>query len=218
MDERNNAQKSHAGADFLYARVNPYAPRDQKTKSTDRTLDSYSPKELLELDKNNTGRRVNELSAELDSYKDLYLQNRQHLADSEKYWQVSEYFKHGINAHQNDPLTSLGYWGYAIYPMIGSTASSPEQLISTVGQLGSATGFASTPWTGGAGATVGVLAGVGAGYYGIQSGFAENATEAGDKRIENFKELIQKGDSQKIFEELMDRSAQYWRNKGWSEE
>jgi hypothetical protein len=53
------------------------------------------------------------------------------LADSQKYWQISEYFKHGINAHQNDPLNSLGYWGYAIYPMIGSTFSSPEQLVST---------------------------------------------------------------------------------------
>jgi hypothetical protein len=102
--------------------------------------------------------------------------------------------------------------------MIGSTASSPEQLMSTVGQLGSAAGFASTPYTGGIGTAAGVVAGLGAGYYGIQSGFAENTTEAGDKRIDNFKELISKGDRKKILAELIDRYANYWKNRGWSEE
>ena len=106
--------------------------------------------------------------------------------------------------------------------MLGSTFSSPEQLISSVGQMGSAAGFASTPWTGGAGAAVGMGAGLLSGYYGIQSGFAENATEAGDRRIQSFKDLIaadsDKSLLNKTIDELIDRSKIYWKKQGWSKE
>lgn len=61
--------------------------------------------------------------------------------------------------------------------------------------MGSAAGFASTPWTGGIGATVGAGAGLLSGWYGIKSGWAENTTEAGDRRIESYKDLL--GDSKK---------------------
>jgi len=157
------------------------------------------------------------LNEELKEYQNLYAENRQHLADSKKYWEVSEYFKHGVEAHKNDPLTSLGYWGYSIYPMLGSTFSSPEQFVSTVGQIGSAAGFASTPWTGGAGAAVGAGAGLLSGWYGLKSGWAENATEAGDRRIENYKELLGKN-RDKVIAELIDRSGHYWKNRGWTED
>ena len=222
VEVRNDIQKSNTNKDFLYAKVNPYAPGvGQKRIDNKRTLASYTPQELLNLDAQQTNNRLNDLNEEVKAYQKLYADNRQHLADSQKYWQISEYFKHGINAHQNDPLNSLGYWGYAIYPMIGSTFSSPEQLVSTAAQIGSAGGFASTPWTGGAGAAIGAGAGLVAGYYGIQSGFAENKTEAGQKRIDNFKELLQqKGDKtpDKTIAELIDRSGQYWKKQGWSEE
>ena len=238
VDDRNKSQKNSKPG-FLYDKVNPYAINQRKVNN-DRTLQSYSKKELLDLDARTTNNRVNDLGEELKEYQRLYSENRKHLADSQKYWQVSEYFKHGVNAHQNDPLTSLGYWGYAIYPMLGSTFSSPEQLVSTVGQLTSVGGFASTPYTGGIGAAVGVGSGLLSGYYGLKSGFAENATESGDKRIQNFKDLLSEEDNKnsRFYEgsepklksdkkqskldlttaELLDRSAHYWRKQGWSEE
>ena len=222
VDERNNAQKSNKNSDFLFSKVNPQLINRQRKASTDRTLESYSTDELLKLDEDNTQRRISDLNEELKAYQGLYKENRKHLADSEKYWQVSEYFKHGVKAHQNDALTSLGYWGYSIYPMLGSTFSSPEQLVSSIGQMGSAAGFASTPWTGGAGAAVGMGAGLLSGYYGIQSGFAENATEAGDRRIQSFKDLIaadsDKSLLNKTIDELIDRSKIYWKKQGWSKE
>lgn len=223
VDNRNQAQKGNKSG-FLYEKINPYAI-NQSRKNNDRTLQSYSPRELLDLDSNTTDNRVDDLTEELKEYQKLYKENRQHLADSQKFWQVSEYFKHGVNAHQNDALNSLGYWGYSIYPMIGSTFSSPEQLYSTVGQMASVAGQASAPWTGGAGTLIGLGAGILSGYYGIKSGFAENTTEAGDKRIQNFKDLLSEEDNKnqaskldKTTAELIDRSAQYWRKQGWSEE
>lgn len=219
VDQQNKSKEDKNGTDNLYKRVDPQKWAQLQKERAKRTLQSYTPKELIALDNERTNARIDELNQEVGKYRDLYAQNRQHLAESEKYWQVSEYFKHGIKAHQNDPLTSLGYWGYAIYPMIGSTFSSPEQAVSMAAQLGSGAAYASTPYTGGAGAVVGAGLGVASGYYGLLSGFAENTTEAGDKRIDNFKEILsQSGDLKRTVAELIDRSGQYWRNKGWSEE
>jgi hypothetical protein len=103
--------------------------------------------------------------------------------------------------------------------MVGSTFSSPEQLVSTVGQIGSVAGYASTPYTGGVGSLVGAGLAIGAGYYGIQSGFAENQTEAGDKRIDNFKNILKQSNNfSNTISELKDRSRHYWRKQGWSED
>ena len=55
------------------------------------------------------------------------------------------------------------------------------------------------------------------GWYGLKSGWAENATEAGDRRIEAYKDLLGKN-RDKVIAELIDRSGHYWKNRGWSEE
>lgn len=215
-DQNNKQKKSNK---FEFSRVNPYAINYSATHKalTNKTLASYTNRELLDLDAKNTTSRRGELQEELKAYQKQYAENRQHLAESMKYWEISEYFKHGVKAHQNDPLTSLGYWGYAIYPMLGSTFSSPEQLVSTVAQGASMAGFASTPYTGGAGAVAGAGAGILAGYYGIQSGFAENTTEAGQKRIDNFKELLSDDKRKETIAELKERSKHYWKNRGWND-
>ena len=205
---------------FEFSRVNPYAINYTATHkaATDKTVASYTSKELLDLDAKNTAKRTQELQEELGAYQKQYAENRQHLAESIKYWEVSEYFKHGVKAHQNDPLSSLGYWGYAIYPMLGSTFSSPEQLTSTVAQGVSMGGFASTPYTGPIGAAVGVGGGLVAGAFGIKSGLAENTTEAGQKRIDNFKEMLSEKKRGGVIKELKERSKHYWKQQGWSDE
>lgn len=130
VDDNNKAvaENKKKQNKFEFSRVNPYAINYTATHkaATDKTVASYTNKELLDLDAKSTAKRTQELQEELGAYQQQYAENRKHLADSMKYWEVSEYFKHGVKAHQNDPLNSLGYWGYAIYPMLGSTFSSPE--------------------------------------------------------------------------------------------
>lgn len=217
VQSRNDAQKDTKGADFLYSKVNMGLVNRTPKPSNQRTLQSYSPEELFDLDVQKTRERSNEIKDELDAYQKLYKENREHYFDSMKYWEVSDYFKYGVEAHQNDPLWSWGYWGYSVYPMIGSTASSPEQAASTALNLASMGGFASSPWTGGVGSGVGAAAGVAAGYYGLKSGYAENTTEAGQRRIDRFKELLSQPQTKKLdktVSELKDRSRQYWKYQG----
>lgn len=78
-------------------------------------------------------------------------------------------------------------------------------------------GFASTPYTGPVGAAVGVGAGLVAGAFGIKSGLAENTTEAGQKRIDNFKEMLSEEKRKGVIKELKERSKHYWKRQGWSD-
>lgn len=74
---------------------------------------------------------------------------------SAKYWDVSKYYEHGVNAHQFDDLWNLDYMWYEIPQMLGSTYSSPHQAVSSLMSLGSVAAYATTPFTGGWGAAVG---------------------------------------------------------------
>jgi DNA modification methylase len=130
-----------------------------------------------------------------------------------------------------------------MWPMIGSTFSSPEQLYSTLGQAASICGYASTPYTGGLGTAVGIGAQLFSAYEGVKAGYAENNAEVSQKHIDNFKEMLSSGDSQlakaaenlykeggkkintkdlsvseRTIAELIDRSGHYWKRKGWSED
>ena len=103
---------------------------------------------------------------------------------------------------------------------MGSTFSSPKQALSTGLQGLSMAAYASSPYTGGAGALVGIGSGVAAGVAGIYSGYDENSTEAGDKRVDNFRGLLSRPEVNKydgVLKEMKDRSRTYWRLQGWTE-
>jgi len=69
VEVRNDIQKSNTNKDFLYAKVNPYAPGvGQKRIDNKRTLASYTPQELLNLDAQQTNNRLNDLNEEVKAY------------------------------------------------------------------------------------------------------------------------------------------------------
>lgn len=219
-EEQYRQNRGYKGADFLYTKV-PAGAGYRSPEARRRDLSTYSQAELLALDAQKTNQRAEELDGELKAYQQELIESRNHLKDSQDYWNVSEYFKAGIRGHQNDRWNSLGYWGYSTAELLGSTFSSPEQVQSTALQAASMAGYASSPYTAGLGGIIGMGAGVVAGVAGVESGYHENQTEAGDKRIDNFKEILSQPNVNKwdgVIKELKDRSRIYWRTKGWSEE
>ena len=156
---------------------------EQETASR-RNPDSYTPEELLNLDAKYTAQRSKDLEEERKGYIKEYEENRKHLLESTKYWDVSKYYDHGVNAHQFDDLWNLGYVWYELPQMLGSTFSSPHQAVSTALSAVSFGAYASTPWTGGLGAIGGAVADLAATPFQIAGGYAENYAESGDKRID----------------------------------
>ena len=194
--------------------------KNKPSRPNRRDLYSYTPRELLNLDDQKTAERSEELKNELKAKQQELKESREHLKDSQNYWEVSDYFKLGVRAHQNDPWYSLGYYGYTSSELLGSTFSSPKQAWSTGLQALSAAAYASTPYTGGLGSVAGIGAGLAAGVTGVGAGFHENYTEAGEKRIDNFRELLSRQEVNKwdsTIKEMKDRSRVYWRLQGWSE-
>ena len=219
IDDDYRKQNDTTSAGFLYAKV-PMGAGYRAPQNKQRNLYSYTPKEILELDAEKTRVRAEELNNELAAKQQELIESRNHLKDSQEYWEVSDYFKHGVKAHQNDKLNSLGYWGFTTSELLGSTFSSPAQAASTMLQATSMAGYASTPYTGGLGSAVGIASAFGAGVAGVISGQHENQTEAGDKRVDNFKGLLSRQEINKwegVVDELKDRSRVYWRLRGWSE-
>lgn len=218
-EEEYRQNRGYKGADFMYSKV-PTGAGYRAPEVRRRDLYTYTPKEILALDAQKTAQRAEEFKNELAAKQQELIESRNHLKDSQDYWNVSEYFKHGVRAHQNDKLNSLGYWGYTTSELMGSTFSSPKQALSTGLQGLSMAAYASSPYTGGAGALVGIGSGVAAGVAGIYSGYDENSTEAGDKRVDNFRGLLSRPEVNKydgVLKEMKDRSRTYWRLQGWTE-
>jgi hypothetical protein len=130
VNEQYKDNKENRGGSFLYDKV-PTGAGYRAPSVTKRDLATYTPAELLNLDVQKTQKRAADIEEERKAYEKEYKENRDHLYDSMKYWEVSEYYKHGVNAHQHDPLYYLSYWGYEVPTMLGSTFSSPYQAAST---------------------------------------------------------------------------------------
>jgi len=92
--------------------------------------------------------------------------------DFNKWAHVDDWYKKGEELHQNDKLWSPGYWQYCMAGMIGSSNSSPSQMIGnaiqTVGMLTGPEGM--------------LLAGAVSTPFDIAGGLEENKTEATEKR------------------------------------
>lgn len=109
---------------------------------------------------------------------------------------------------------------YEVPQMLGSTYSSPHQAVSSLMALGSVAAYATTPFTGGLGAAIGAGLDVAAFPFQINSGYAENYAESGDKRLEQFTELLGGQDSdryKRIMAEAKRRSRAYWKARGMDE-
>lgn len=125
-----------------------------------------------------------------------------------KVFDVANGYKKLSNAYQNDALWSPGYWQYCMAGMIGSSNSSPSQLLANTAQTASmfagpgiytAATLATTPLQ-------------------IQGGLDENYAEIGDKRIDNILAELEKPSNSKIapyiIADLVKQSKLYWKGQG----
>lgn len=220
IDEQYKANRGYTGADYLFQKV-PQGAGYRAPSVQRRTLDSYSPQELLELDVNRTNIRSKELEEETKALQKEYKENRKHFLDSTKYWNVSEYYKKGVQAHQFDDMWNLDYMFYELPQMIGSTYSSPQQGIATMLSGASIAAYASSPWTGGIGTLLGAGLDIAATPFQKEGGYDENRAEAGEKRIEQFKSILKDPNNdryEQVVSELKQRSREFWKHQGIDEE
>lgn len=128
--------------------------------------------------------------------------------DVRKVFDVAKGYEKLSQAYQDDPLWSLGYWQYCVAGPIGSSNSSPSQLLANSAQTASmfagpltytATTLATTPLQ-------------------IQGGLDENYTEIGDKRVDNILAELEKPSNSKIapyiIADLIKQSKLYWKGQG----
>jgi len=81
-------------------------------------------------------------------------------------------------------------------------------------------GYSSSPWTGGLGTLIGAGADILSTPFQIRSGYKENWAENGDRRIDQFTELLGGRDSdpyKNIVAEAKQRSRAYWKARGMDE-
>ena len=128
--------------------------------------------------------------------------------DVRKVFDVAKGYEKLSQAYQDDPLWSLGYWQYCVAGPIGSSNSSPSQLLANAAQTASmfasplvytATTLATTPLQ-------------------IQGGLDENYTEISDKRVDNILAELEKPSNSKIapyiIADLIKQSKLYWKGQG----
>ena len=131
--------------------------------------------------------------------------------DVRKVFDVAKGYEKLSQAYQDDPLWSLGYWQYCVAGPIGSSNSSPSQLIANAAQTASmfasplvytATTLATTPLQ-------------------IQGGLDENYTEISDKRVDNILAELEKPSNSKIapyiIADLIKQSKLYWKGQGMND-
>ena len=128
--------------------------------------------------------------------------------DVRKVFDVAKGYEKLSQAYQDDPLWSPGYWQYCVAGPIGSSNSSPSQLLANAAQTASmfagpltytATTLATTPLQ-------------------IQGGLDENYTEISDKRVDNILAELEKPSNSKIapyiIADLIKQSKLYWKGQG----
>ena len=128
--------------------------------------------------------------------------------DVRKVFDVAKGYEKLSQAYQNDALWSPGYWQYCVAGLIGSSNSSPSQLLANAAQTASmfagpltytATTLATTPLQ-------------------IQGGLDENYAEISDKRVDNILAELEKPSNSKIapyiIADLIKQSKLYWKGQG----
>ena len=128
--------------------------------------------------------------------------------DVRKVFDVAKGYEKLSQAYQDDPLWSLGYWQYCVAGPVGSSNSSPSQLLANAAQTASmfagpltytATTLATTPLQ-------------------IQGGLDENYAEISDKRVDNILAELEKPSNSKIapyiIADLIKQSKLYWKGQG----
>lgn len=128
--------------------------------------------------------------------------------DVRKVFDVAKGYEKLSQAYQDDPLWSLGYWQYCVAGPVGSSNSSPSQLLANAAQTASmfagpltytATTLATTPLQ-------------------IQGGLDENYAEISDKRVDNILAELEKPSNSKIapyiISDLIKQSKLYWKSQG----
>lgn len=128
--------------------------------------------------------------------------------DVKKVFDVAKGYEKLSQAYQNDALWSPGYWQYCVAGMVGSSNSSPSQLLANAAQTASmfagpgvytAATLATTPLQ-------------------IQGGLDENYAEISDKRVDSILAELENPSNSKIapyiIADLMKQSKLYWKGQG----
>lgn len=222
-------------ADPILKGWNPQRLRQYYKNKVDEEYNNYlgedmskNPKDHQEVERGNTKSMIKQANAEIAVLQKDYEDNRNHLRESKRFWDVMNGYKKETEAHQNDPLYNPLYWRYEMAPMIGSSMSSPSQAAGTILKTAATVGGTLlAPYTGGVSLAALPVSEIAATPLEIAGGFDENYAEIATRRAENVQALLkddltktataaQKGYDSTI-SELKKRDAEYWKSQGWSD-
>lgn len=222
-------------ADPILKGWNPQRLRQYYKNKVDEEYNNYlgedmskNPKDYQEVELGNTKSMIKQANAEIAVLQKDYEDNRNHLRESKRFWDVMNGYKKETEAHQNDPLYNPLYWRYEMAPMIGSSMSSPSQAAGTILKTAATVGGTLlAPYTGGTSLAALPVSEIAATPLEIAGGFDENYAEIATRRAENVQALLkddltktataaQKGYDSTI-SELKKRDAEYWKSQGWSD-
>lgn len=222
-------------ADPILKGWNPQRLRQYYKNKVDEEYNNYlgedmskNPKNYQEVERGNTKSMIKQANAEIAVLQKDYEDNRNHLRESKRFWDVMNGYKKETEAHQNDPLYNPLYWRYEMAPMIGSSMSSPSQAAGTILKTAATVGGTLlAPYTGGTSLAALPVSEIAATPLEIAGGFDENYAEIATRRAENVQALLkddltktataaQKGYDSTI-SELKKRDAEYWKSQGWSD-
>ena len=222
-------------ADPILKGWNPQRLRQYYKNKVDEEYNNYlgedmskNPKDHQEVERGNTKSMIKQANAEIAVLQKDYEDNRNHLRESKRFWDVMNGYKKETEAHQNDPLYNPLYWRYEMAPMIGSSMSSPSQAAGTILKTAATVGGTLlAPYTGGTSLAALPVSEIAATPLEIAGGFDENYAEIATRRAENVQALLkddltktataaQKGYDSTI-SELKKRDAEYWKSQGWSD-
>lgn len=222
-------------ADPILKGWNPQRLRQYYKNKVDEEYNNYlgedmskNPKDHQEVERSNTKSMIKQANAEIAVLQKDYEDNRNHLRESKRFWDVMNGYKKETEAHQNDPLYNPLYWRYEMAPMIGSSMSSPSQAAGTILKTAATVGGTLlAPYTGGVSLAALPVSEIAATPLEIAGGFDENYAEIATRRAENVQALLkddltktataaQKGYDSTI-SELKKRDAEYWKSQGWSD-
>ena len=222
-------------ADPILKGWNPQRLRQYYKNKVDEEYNNYlgedmskNPKDYQEVELGNTKSMIKQANAEIAVLQKDYEDNRNHLRESKRFWDVMNGYKKETEAHQNDPLYNPLYWRYEMAPMIGSSMSSPSQAAGTILKTAATVGGTLlAPYTGGTSLAALPVSEIAATPLEIAGGFDENYAEIATRRAENVQALLKddltktataaKNGYDSTISELKKRDAEYWKSQGWSD-
>lgn len=197
--------------DRLSQRGNDWLPKYDKEQAISRENDFES--ELSELQKDYSNR----INFQDTSSADLWTN---FLHTGAKTFQVSDSYRAAKEQYQDASLLDPRYWMYEVPGMVGTSNSSPEQLLGQILQYGSQFALASgNPVLEGVG-IAGVTASQALSYVGAM---AENRQEAGDKYLDNIASILEnesisgEGKYQDVIQDLYKQSQKHYKSIGWTD-